>query len=647
MQYLTQLLGFKTKYLERLETADRDWLLRSNLLVIMGLGVMSFALALTYWQLSAQGSIDYFYAACVFLVSFLLLIQVHVLVILLSGPPLSNSRDQLSAWRPSPIRTLFFVFIAAFLAQPYLLWMQQDRLDTEVSEFLKFKTTAQLDGQIKGLAYSKQQTLMEQRTQLSDEWWRMTGMLDDFKEDKQSTQGLQQARLPNASRKALLIGSSFYSQTAQSLPVVANDIEALAKKLQGLGYQVTVSLNETHRETLLRFEEYSRSLQGGDTSFIYFSGYIYGDSGHNFFLPKDADFSSLQNKSLNNAQRRVIGLSPYVDDLTRARLGLHTIVVNACRMASADIQGQALASMQSRSGQAVAIALSSSPTQLPTNCRTDVYGKNTVFMAALLSSIHLGEPVKMVLDKVQSEVQKILSRTSLSTAGSSSTPWFFTSKSIADKSLSDEVLNRDQDSLQAGLLNGTDSHGCASSYQANSNSGDYLQCVTMQIAHLNKQIDFLQGLLDRGKVTEQVGLVKLIDRGTIFAARWRLMWEHYIFNFVATFFAILVMTAGLMMRELWHFRPLQLYEFMRHMAVKQSIKELFIQYQSSIDKHLSNLRLPSQLPSYQHWDSEFDFYSNNQAPSGSAISDKQRPTGTAEELWGWISQGKNKQEATS
>lgn len=641
MQYLSQLLGFKPDYLERLETADRDWLMRSNVLVIMGLGVMAFALALTFWQLSTQGPIDYLYTAGVFLVTFVLLIHVHVLVVLLSGPALTLSRDQLSAWRPSPTRTLFFVFIAVLLAQPYLLLLQQDRLDAEVSEFLKFKTTAQLDGQIKGLAFSKQQTLMEQRTLLSEEWWRMTGMLDDFKGDKEAS-----LEPPQANRKALLIGSSIYSQTAQTLPAVANDIDALSQKLQKAGYQVTVSLNETHRETLLRIEEYSRSLQGGDTSLIYFSGYIYGDSGHNFYLPKDADISNLQNKSINSAQRRVIGLTPYVDDLTKARLGLHTIIANACRMAPEDIKGQTLSSMQSRSGQAVAIALSSSPTQLPPNCRTDLNGKNTVFMAALLSAIDLGEPIKMVLDKVQSEAQKISSLTSPSTLGSRATPWFFTSQSIADKRWSDEAVNRGQSSIQAGFINASGAHECAASYQSTSDADEYLKCVTRRIDHLNRQINFLQGHLDRGKVTEQVGLVKLIDKGTIFAERLRLMWEHYVFNFVATTFAVLVMTAGMMMRELWHFRPIQLYEFARHTALKQSIKELYLQHQTSIDKHLSNLRRHDQLPSYPHWNSESDFYTNNQAPSGSVISDIQRPTGTTDELWGWVGQLKKRLGAT-
>ncbi len=86
-----------------------------------------------------------------------------------------------------------------------------------------------------------------------------------------------------------------------------------------------------------RDEAYSASLRSGDISLIYFSGHGVENAGHNYFIPRDfgAQFSGAITRQV--LQDRAIVITPYIDDLTRERVRLHLLVLDACR---SDLEGQ-------------------------------------------------------------------------------------------------------------------------------------------------------------------------------------------------------------------------------------------------------------------------------------------------------------------
>ena len=92
---------------------------------------------------------------------------------------------------------------------------------------------------------------------------------------------------PNANRrKALVFGNDKYLSVSPLQNAVA-DGEAMAAKLQALGYAVTSSYNVSRKEMLSAVRNFSGRVQGGDEVIFFYAGHGVELEGRNYLLPID------------------------------------------------------------------------------------------------------------------------------------------------------------------------------------------------------------------------------------------------------------------------------------------------------------------------------------------------------------------------
>jgi hypothetical protein len=189
------------------------------------------------------------------------LVSVHVLFVTLGAYPLHASLSALERWRPHPLRLVMFAFLAAVLSQPLLMGAQSDRLTAQTRERLEFRVVSQFEGQERNRLVDRQQSLLLEKAILADE----------FRQVQRSVapkSGASAADGASSTRKALVVGASEYTNKEYRLPNVRNDVLAVSQKLTALGYDVTLSLDDTREVLREKIQNYSLSLKSGDISLL-------------------------------------------------------------------------------------------------------------------------------------------------------------------------------------------------------------------------------------------------------------------------------------------------------------------------------------------------------------------------------------------
>ena len=209
-----------------------------------------------------------------------------------------------------------------------------------------------------------------------------------------------------AARKAFVVGNSKYLHTTP-LPNPANDARDLGKRLQALGYDVTLGLDVGRAEFLTKFQTFTQALAQDDVALVYFAGHGLQIGGENFLFPVDANI-----ERETDARSRLVALNSLLADLSRATRS-RLIILDACRNNPFE-EGIAKAQATRSSGTARGLArvyagvgtFVAYSTQ-PGNVALDGDGQNSPFTAALLR--HISEPaadVHAVMRRVRGEVQK-------------------------------------------------------------------------------------------------------------------------------------------------------------------------------------------------------------------------------------------------
>ena len=86
-------------------------------------------------------------------------------------------------------------------------------------------------------------------------------------------------------RLALLIGNSNYTHGG-SLPNPVNDVRAMEKALEGLGFTV-MKYEDCSQKTMKKaMDEFGRNLKGKDVGLFFYAGHGVQVKGHCKFLPK-------------------------------------------------------------------------------------------------------------------------------------------------------------------------------------------------------------------------------------------------------------------------------------------------------------------------------------------------------------------------
>ena len=190
---------------------------------------------------------------------------------------------------------------------------------------------------------------------------------------------------------ALVIGNGSY-QHAPALANPVNDAEAVATKLRGLGFEVSLQRNLTLAAMRRALRSFGDSANGAEVALLYFAGHGMQmgrrDRAENYLLPVDATLQDAR-----DTDDEALALSKVMDFLDGAQNRI--IVLDACRdnplaqrMANTGATRSAsrgLAPLESAgSGTLVAFATA------PGSVAADGTGRNSPFTSALLE--HLDTP---------------------------------------------------------------------------------------------------------------------------------------------------------------------------------------------------------------------------------------------------------------
>ena len=626
---LTRMLGFHQEFLARMgDPALQKWLTRVNLAVACGLGLMTLAIGLMVWMFSAgnwAGALSAIFGAGV---SYTVLVKLHSLLITLGSAPLDRHTSENEQWRPSRLRLLAFAILAVLLSQPLLLWIQGSELELAAMERVKFRTTVQFEAQERTKLIDKQQDLLVQRSILNDESQRITSSLNSTGA-KSSTSAME------STRKAILVGASNYLGNVNKLPNVTNDIVGMERKLRSMGYAVTVSMDDSRTDLRRKLETYSASLKSGDISLIYFSGHGLENAGHNYFIPRDFGAQSFGPITKQLLQENAVSITPYIDDLTRERLRLHLLILDACRTG---IEGKprGLADMRSMAGRNVILSMAASPGQEAFDGLPGQIGGNSPYTKALLKNLDRDEDVLMVFRRVAKEVVEtttpITSKENLPPQTPTLTHY------IPDLELKLLPPALEQKKAVASLARSNSLPLiCNADYERTGNLSGLSSCLNREISAINRQVEFLEDRLGAEAGQSDKPLDGLLERAVFFAERLRLMWTNYLLSFVGTLFFASLMIAGLAVRDLLTPQAVRAYEKVKNRDQRTALRNYHNINQSAIDLIANPLRAKEQLPRFEHWSKEEDFFAESKPRKAISTGiDIRIDPKAAEKMWEWL-----------
>lgn len=252
-------------------------------------------------------------------------------------------------------------------------------------------------------------------------------------------------------RVALVLGNSQYRHAAP-LANPARDAQAMAERLQNLGFEVVSGFDLTKQQTQATVAQFAKQVRGADVALLFYAGHGLQVSGKNYLLPVDA---ALEDET--SLDFEAVSVDFILRQMSR-ETSIRLVFLDACRdnplaevlAKTAGVKGASsgLAEIPIENGGAgTLVAFAASPNQLA----YDGSGDHSPFTTALLQ--HIGEPnvsITEAMNRVTGDVFK-------ATAGKQR-PWI-------NVSLTTEVVLHKVD-LNAPLIVGE-----ASAPQAEAGSG--------------------------------------------------------------------------------------------------------------------------------------------------------------------------------
>ncbi len=215
-------------------------------------------------------------------------------------------------------------------------------------------------------------------------------------------------------RLALLIGNSHYTHGG-SLDNPVNDVRAMKRKLETLGFSVMKYENCSQKAMKRAMDEFGRKLKGKEVGLFFYAGHGVRVGGNNYLLPADVKLDSE-----NDVEYDCVRADRILAKMETAGSRTNIIILDACRDNPFErgwrrgAKGGGLAFMRAPSGSLIAYSTAPGMTAL------DGSGKNSPYTAALLR--HIGTPNITALQMFQ-RVRSTVERNS----GSKQTPWESTS----------------------------------------------------------------------------------------------------------------------------------------------------------------------------------------------------------------------------
>ena len=209
-----------------------------------------------------------------------------------------------------------------------------------------------------------------------------------------------------ARRVALVIGNDTY-QHVNHLVNARADARAMAKALEGVGFQVQLRLDVGDRAMKEAVRTFKGQINGGDDAVFYFSGHGVQLGTANYLLPTDVN-----GESEDQVKDEALPLQRVLDDLADQKAGFSLAIIDACRnnpfrSAGRSIGGRGLAPTTAATGQMVLYSAGTGQEALDRLGAAD-HDPNGLFTRVLLKEMEVpGVPVDRVLRNVRNEVVRL------------------------------------------------------------------------------------------------------------------------------------------------------------------------------------------------------------------------------------------------
>ncbi|MGD9862268.1 MAG: caspase family protein [Pseudodonghicola sp.] len=125
-------------------------------------------------------------------------------------------------------------------------------------------------------------------------------------------------------RVALILGLGAY-RTIPTLDNTRNDAADMARTLEGIGFDVTLSLDTTGAQMRQLLDDFAFRSETADLALIYFAGHGVEVQGENFMIPVDADVASNR-----DVQRQSVSLKQMLAAVEHARK-MRIVILDSCR----------------------------------------------------------------------------------------------------------------------------------------------------------------------------------------------------------------------------------------------------------------------------------------------------------------------------
>jgi len=199
-------------------------------------------------------------------------------------------------------------------------------------------------------------------------------------------------------RVALVIGNGNYKFSPLNNSV--NDAEDIAKALRGLGFQVTLKLNQSRDGMAQAIRAFGNQLKKGGTGLFYYAGHGMQVKGKNFLIPVDADI-----QEEDEVPYRAIDANELLAKMESAKNRINLVILDACRnnpfARSFRSGSQGLAQMDAPVGTLIAFATA------PGSVAADGSGRNGLYTQHLLAAMNKpGLKIEDVFKRVRQGVRE-------------------------------------------------------------------------------------------------------------------------------------------------------------------------------------------------------------------------------------------------
>lgn len=154
-------------------------------------------------------------------------------------------------------------------------------------------------------------------------------------------------------RVALLIGNAAY-QHESALDNPLNDVDAMARALAALGFDVETARNADRRDMRIKLKAFADRARGADTALFFYSGHGMEIAGRNYLIPTDAEL-----RHPDHAEFDAVAVDLAIEAAGRASR-LSVVVLDACRNntfpSAAKSASKGLLPVRASPGQVVAFA---------------------------------------------------------------------------------------------------------------------------------------------------------------------------------------------------------------------------------------------------------------------------------------------------